>query len=193
MDIIRIPVFAYILELCEGDEKTCTPARSDYWTRELIAQAFEHANTIWEREAAIRFEPVTITERRMNVPADERGVYYQFMNQLPPKPDKPGIGVGFVNDLPGKEGGMAGGRMAAVAGKKAASGIASFGGALLAHELGHILIIDHDHELAKHDSANLMFPNYDPKTPNAGKLNADQKAEARKMAPRLSGAQKYIQ
>jgi hypothetical protein len=126
-----------------------------FWSRAEVTQAFADANRIWIREAEIEFTPVEISERSEVVPADENGMWIHFVNNLSPR--TPGIGVGFVYDLPSQEGGWGGGRIAAISGKKAESGLPGFAGNLLAHELGHVLMDDPNHSLALNETSNLMY------------------------------------
>ena len=137
---IRIPVKSYILGLfpqsigvSPGGASThgenLRPlanglAVPSFWTRAEVTQAFADANRIWIREAEIEFTPVEISERTEVVPADENGMWIHFVNNLSPR--TPGIGVGFVYDLPSQEGGWGGGRIAAISGKKAESGLPGF-------------------------------------------------------------------
>ena len=200
MSTIRVPVYAYILDLYPlAMTGTTLPAGEQgiqslanglalpsFWTRTDIDSAFAEANRIWLREADISFSPVTVSCRSMTVAADARSMYIAFINQLAPPLRSAGVGVGFVYDLPENEGGWGGGRMAVLSGEKAAEGIAGFGGNLLAHELGHILIIDHDHSLASNDSNNLMYGARNPRVANPGVLNEEQRSQARERAEQLS-------
>ncbi len=201
MSRIRIPVEAYILGLFpqsrDGNRRrTGTPRRGQrlpalanglavpsFWSRAEINQAFATANRIWIREADIEFAPVNVSARVVTVPADERGMWYGFVNQLGPRSG--GIGVGFVHDLPSHEGGWGGGRIAVVSGRKARSGLPDFAGSLLAHELGHVLIDDPNHELAHDDASNLMFGRRHPRVANAGLLTPDQISAAQRRARAL--------
>ena len=78
--------------------------------------------------------------------------------------------------------GSGGGRIAVLSGEKVAAGIAGFAGNLLAHELGHVLIEDHDHTLAGDDRSNLMHRSRNPRVANAGLLNERQVEMARSRA-----------
>jgi hypothetical protein len=64
--------------------------------------------------------------------------------------------------------------VALISGRKARSGLAGFAGNLLAHELGHILVDDPNHLLARNDTSNLMYGNRNPRVANAGILNQRQ-------------------
>jgi hypothetical protein len=196
---IRIPVKAYILALfpqfvsvSPGSASThgenLRPlanglAVPSFWSRAEVTQAFADANRIWIREAEIEFTPVEISERSEVVPADENGMWIHFVNNLSPR--TPGIGVGFVYDLPSQEGGWGGGRIAAISGKKAESGLPGFAGNLLAHELGHVLMDDPNHSLALNVTSNLMYGARNPRVANAGLLNEQQINIARNRALRI--------
>jgi hypothetical protein len=147
-------------------------ALPSFWTRAEIAQAFADANQVWVREADIEFAPINICERSDTVPDDERNMWIYFINHLTPQAGS--VGVGFVYDLPSHEGGWGGGRVALISGRKARSGLAGFAGNLLAHELGHILVDDPNHLLARNDTSNLMYGNRNPRVANAGILNQRQ-------------------
>ncbi len=201
MSRIRVPIKAYILSLFpqaadESRRRSGSPRQGQqlralanglavpsFWTRAEINQAFDAANQIWIREADIEFSPVDISARVVSVPADERGMWIGFVNQLGPRSG--GIGVGFVYDLPSHEGGWGGGRIAVVSGRKARSGLPGFAGSLLAHELGHVLIDDPNHELAHDDASNLMFGRRNPRVANAGLLTRDQVRAAQTRARTL--------
>lgn len=201
MSRIRVPIQAYILGLFPqaedgGRRRTGSPRQGrrlralanglavpSFWSRTEVNQAFAEANRIWIREADIEFSPVTVSARVVSVPADERGMWIGFVNQLGPRGG--GIGVGFVHDLPSQEGGWGGGRIAVVSGVKARSGLAGFAGSLLAHELGHVLIDDPNHEMARGDAGNLMFGRRNPRVANAGLLRPEQVAEAQRRARTL--------
>lgn len=201
MSRISVPVTAYILGLMpqaasrsggrsgSGNEAQRLRALSlglalpSFWSRAEIREAFVEANRIWLREADIEFSPVNIAERTAAVPADETGLWAHFLRNL--KPQGRGIGVGFVYDLPGDEGGWGGSRVAVISGKTARSGLAGFPGNLLAHELGHVLIDDPLHRLAGDDRNNLMHKSRNPRIANAGVLNEEQVARARERAADL--------
>lgn len=157
-------------------------ALPSFWGRDEIDEAFAEANRIWTREADIEFSPIVIAERSESVPADENGMWIHFVNRLSPRAR--GIGVGFVYDLPSDEGGWGGGRVAVIAGIKAWSGIAGFAGNLLAHELGHVLMDDPNHQTAT-DPSNLMFGRRNPRVANAGRLTPGQVTTARTRAIQL--------
>ena len=194
---LQVPVEAYILTLYPKDldpprRAPGAPAQSSeltaialglavpsFWSSGQITQAFADANAIWTREADIEFRPVNITQRSEAVPANERDMWIHFINHL--SPAGRAIGVGFVYDLPSDEGGWGGGRVAAISGKKASEGIAGFGGNLLAHELGHVLIDDPLHQMADGPS-NLMYGSRNPRVANAGLLNPRQVELARTKA-----------
>ncbi len=200
MSRIRVRVCAYILTLYP-ESITGTPlatarqggarlrsldmglALPSFWTRGEITAAFAEANRIWTREADIEFSPVTISRRDESVPADESSLWIRFVNDLPPHGR--GIGVGFVNDLPSQEGGWGGGRVAVISGRNARSGLPGFAGNLLAHELGHVLIDDPNHGLARSEPSNLMFDRRNPRVANAGLLNDRQRQSARRRAQAL--------
>lgn len=155
-------------------------AAPSFWTQDEISRAFTEANRIWLREAGIHFFPINISRRSEAVPADEHGMWVHFVNHLPPTGR--GIGVGFVYDLPSNEGGWGGGRIAVISGKKVSAGIAGFAGNLLAHELGHVLINDPNHEYAGDERSNLMHGSRNPRVANAGLLNSEQVRLARNRA-----------
>ncbi len=194
MDQIDVPVSAYMLALypalpqAGGRRPAGNTLRAlslglaapSFWSRDAIDRAFTEANRIWMREAKIRFSPVNVSERDAVVPADENGMWIRFLNTLPPRGR--GIGVGFVYDLPADEGGWGGGRIAVISGEKVRAGIAGFAGNLLAHELGHVLIEDHDHSHAGDDRSNLMHRSRHPRVANAGLLNPEQVRLARERA-----------
>ena len=199
MSRIRVPVKAYILGLfpqsagvspggAATQGQNLRPlanglAVPSFWNRVDIIQAFAGANRIWIREAEIEFTPVDISERTEVVPADENGMWIHFVNSLSPKTR--GIGVGFVYDLPSQEGGWGGGRIAAISGEKAESGLPGFAGNLLAHELGHVLMDDPNHTLARSETTNLMYGARNPRVANAGLLNEQQINIARNNALKI--------
>lgn len=201
MTRINVPVQAYILGLlpqsaggARGAARTQRTGQQfqalvnglavpSFWTRPEISQAFAEANRIWIREAEIEFSPVTISERSEMVPADENGMWAHFINHLTPR--QRGIGVGFVYDLPSHEGGWGGGRVVAISGQKARSGLPGFAGNLLAHELGHVLIDDPNHALSGNVPSNLMYGSRNPRIANAGMLNQRQITLARQTAQRI--------
>jgi hypothetical protein len=158
-------------------------ALPSFWTSQEVRQTFDEANRIWQREADILFEPLTITERSETVPADEQGMWIYFVNHLTPR--NRGVGVAFVYDLPAAEGGWGGGRIAVLSGLKAREGLPGHAGNLLAHELGHVLIDDPQHTLAGSDVSNLMHGRRNSRVANAGLLNANQVQLARTRAARL--------
>ncbi|QDU30455.1 hypothetical protein ETAA8_55950 [Anatilimnocola aggregata] len=195
MSVIKIPVQAWILDLYPAS----TPAKPDspnnpklksiagglaipsFWTNQQINSAFQGANKIWE-QAKIEFSPVTIGEKEMLVPADDNGMWIEFTNNLSPAPGGKGVGVGFVYDLPGSEGGVGGGRAAVIALKKGNDAVASYFPSILAHELGHCLL---GHEHREHEPKNLMFDVRHPKRHNPDKLDAEQITKAREHAATL--------
>lgn len=195
---IRVAVDAWMLDLFPQTERQRrAAARADaqasrlrplasglavpsFWSAHGITQAFDAANRIWIREADIEFAPVVISERTETVPAESRGMWIHFINNL--SPGGRGVGVAFVYDLPDEEGGWGGGRIAAISGLKAAEGLPGFAGNLLAHELGHVLIDDPQHGLAGDDHSNLMHRSRNPRVANAGMLNPRQVQLARTRA-----------
>jgi hypothetical protein len=200
MNRIFISVEAYFLDLypqssggtaaggTSSSAQTLRPlanglALPSFWGRDEIDEAFAEANRIWIRGAEIEFSPIAVSQRSEAVPADERGMWIHFVNNLSPRTR--GIAVGFVYDLPSDEGGWGGGRIAVIAGVKVWSGIAGFAGNLLAHELGHVLIDDPNHVTANNDPSNLMFGRRNPRVANAGLLNSTQVATARTRAMQL--------
>jgi hypothetical protein len=200
MSTITVPVYAYILTLYPDSAQSRGgsargAARSSgqqlnslaqglavpsFWTRSEINSAFAEANRIWGREADIQFSPVDIRERDAVVPADENGMWACFVNQLTPR--SRGIGAAFVHDLPSSEGGWGGGRIVAVSGVKARSGLSGFAGNLLAHELGHVLTNSPHHSS---ESGNLMHHSRNPRVANAGLLTPAQVSAARQRAGAL--------
>jgi hypothetical protein len=196
MSTITVPALAYILALYPAS----TPSRGgsartsgqqldslaqglaipSFWSRSEIDSAFAEANRIWGREADIQFSPVDIRERDVVVPADENGMWACFVNQLTPR--SRGIGAAFVHDLPSNEGGWGGGRIVAVSGVKARSGLSGFPGNLLAHELGHVLT-DSPHHSS--EAGNLMHHSRHPRIANAGLLTPEQVTDARQRAAAL--------
>jgi hypothetical protein len=155
-------------------------ALPSFWAPDEITDAFAEANRIWIREADIEFSPVTVTARSEVVPAGSSDMWAYFINHLSPRGR--GVGVGFVYDLPEQEGGWGGGRVVVLAGVKVWSGIAGFAGNTLAHELGHVLINDPNHNTAAGDASNLMYDRRNPRVANAGLLNRAQVDEARRRA-----------
>src|SRR5688572_30074166 len=122
-------------------------ALPSFWNSDEITQAFKVANRIW-KQADIEFTPISVAERSDSVPADEKEMFYYFVNNLSPKK---GFGVGFVYDLPEEEGGWGAGRMAVIAGVKMWGASTDFQGSILAHELGHCLL---GHTHTDNDSTN---------------------------------------
>jgi hypothetical protein len=155
-------------------------ALPSFWAPDEITEAFAEANRIWIREAGIEFSPITVTPRSEAVPANSSAMWAYFINHLSPRGR--GVGVGFVYDLPEQEGGWGGGRVVVLAGVKLWSGIAGFAGNTLAHELGHVLINDPNHNTAAGDASNLMYDRRNPRVANAGLLNPRQVTEARRRA-----------
>jgi hypothetical protein len=198
MDRIVVPVSAYTLDLypasAAGGGRSGGASAGDvslrslelglalpsFWAPDEITDAFAEANRIWIREAEIEFSPVTVKPRSEVVPAGSSDMWAHFINHL--SPSGRGVGVGFVYDLPEQEGGWGGGRVAVVAGVKVWSGIAGFAGNTLAHELGHVLINDPNHNSADGNASNLMYERRNPRIVNAGLLNPRQVTEARKRA-----------
>jgi hypothetical protein len=196
MSTITVPVHAYILTLYPGSaQPRRAPTRSSgqqlvslaqglavpsFWSRSEINGAFAEANRIWGREADIQFSPVDIRERDAAVPADETGMWAYFVNHLTPR--SRGIGAAFVHDLPSNEGGWGGGRIVAVSGLKARSGLSGFPGNLLAHELGHVLTNSPHHSS---EAGNLMTHSRNPRVANAGLLTPAQVRAARQRASTL--------
>lgn len=196
MSTITVQVQAYILTLYPestqprvgstrgSGQLLCALARGlavpSFWSRSEIESAFAEANRIWAREADIQFSPVDIRERDAVVPADENGMWAHFVNHLTPR--SRGIGAAFVYDLPTNEGGWGGGRIVAVSGVKARSGLSGFPGNLLAHELGHVLT-DSPHHSS--ESGNLMHLGRNPRVANAGLLTPEQVNTARQRAAAL--------
>jgi hypothetical protein len=154
-----------------------------FWSRKEILDTFVEANRIWIREAEIEFKPIRVSQRDEVVPADETRMWPYFLRHL--KPTGKGIGVGFVHDLPGDEGGWGGGRIVVLSGEKARAGLAGNAGNLLAHELGHVLIDDPEHKLAKDNHNNLMYKSRNARVANAGILNTEQKQKARERAEKF--------
>ena len=198
MNKISVNICAYILALypnnlraAEGSRRAATPgqrldslahglALPSFWSREEILSAFVEANRIWGREADIEFNPINVSRRSHTVPAEGNRMWPVFLRHLRPKGR--GIGVGFVFDLPGDEGGWGGSRIVVLSGEKARAGLAGNAGNLLAHELGHVLIDDPQHLLAGDERSNLMYRSRNPMQANAGILNDEQKRLARERA-----------
>jgi len=200
MDTIKVSVQAYILSLFPQNVRgrslsdTRQPATGSsgqqlealanglavpsFWTADDINDAFAGANAVWA-QAKIEFTPVAISKRGEAVPADEDGMWIDFVNRL--RPAK-GIAVGFVYDLPSDEGGWGGGRIAIVSGQKVEGSIAGFAGHILAHELGHVLFDTPEHEGA---SSNLMFGRRHPRVVTADLLEDWQIEKARRRAATL--------
>jgi hypothetical protein len=201
MKNISVNICAYILTLypsspraSAGSKGTATReqlpgllakglALPSFWTNQEILETFVEANRIWIREANIEFKPIRVSERDEVLPADGTRLWPFFLKQL--KPPGGGIGVGFVADLPGDEGGWGGVRIVVLSGKKARAGVKGNAGNLLAHELGHVLINDPEHKLAGDDHQNLMYGSRVSGRGNAGILNAKQKQKARERAARF--------
>jgi hypothetical protein len=191
MSRIRVRIEAYILGLFP-QSSGASPGRGQrlralanglavpsFWTSTEITRTFAEANRIWIREADIEFSPISISRRTETVPADDHGMWVHFLNHLRPRGG--GVGVGFVFDLPSNEGGWGGGRIAVISGQKARSGLPGLAGNLLAHELGHVLMGDPNHGLARRPS-NLMHGVRNPGMANAGILNQRQIDIARRRA-----------
>ena len=199
MPVITIPACAYMLSMfpenLDGRASSGSTgviatleaglALPSFWTAGEVTAVFAAANAIWMREAEINFAPVTVSERSIVVPANGDDMWHALINRATPMPGH-GIGVSFVYDLPDSEGGWGAGRTAAISGEKATSGIAGFGGNLLAHELGHVLMDDINHMMAEGVSSNLMYGHRNPRVANAGQLNARQVARARERAAALA-------
>ena len=201
MKKISVDICAYILTLypncprsAAGSKGTAAGAQPlgslakglavpSFWSRNEILDTFVEANRIWIREAHIEFKPIRVSERDEVVPADGTRMWPFFLKHL--KPTGRGIGVGFVGDLPGDEGGWGGQRIVVLSGKKARAGLAGNAGNLLAHELGHVLINDPDHKLADDNHQNLMYGSRKSRLANAGILNTEQKQKARERAARF--------
>ena len=201
MSTIRVPVKAYILTLYPQTAGT-RPGRGSspaprgqlrplanglavpsFWSRQEITTTFVEANRIWSAAAQIEFTPIDISQRSESVPADHTGMWQHFVNNLSPRGR--GIAVGFVNDIPDQEGGWGGGRVAILSGRVSRSGLAGFGGNLLAHELGHVLMGDPNHRYALGRSSNLMYGRRHPRVVNAGLLTDVQVAMSRRRARSL--------
>ena len=196
MSTITVPVHAYILALypasaqsrggsarASGQQLVSLAqglALPSFWSRSEITSAFAEANRIWGREADIQFTPVDIQERDAAVPADEHGMWVYFVNHLTPR--SRGVGAAFVHDLPSNEGGWGGGRIVALSGVKARSGLPGFAGNLLAHELGHVLTNSPHHSS---EPGNLMTHSRNPRVANAGLLTPAQVRAARQRAAAL--------
>jgi hypothetical protein len=196
MDTIRIPAYAYMLDLLPQNNRgrLQSPPRPDpnnsgiealddglalpsFWSVPEINDAFTLANRVWD-QAKIKFDVVSIAPRSEVVPADGNGMWAAFINRLRPPS---GVAVAFVFDLPSDEGGWGGGHIAAVAGAKAIGALAGYQGRILAHELGHILL-DFSHD----DSpSNLMFGRRHPRVATADLLSHDQIDSARAHAQQL--------
>jgi hypothetical protein len=146
-----------------------------FWRVAEINEAFAVANLVWA-QAAIVFRP-TVSERDIVTPADERGMWATFVNQLTPRS---GLAVAFVHALPPGEGGWGGGRIAVVA--RAENAIQGFHGHILAHELGHVLL-NTPHHVTTH--SNLMSGQRHPRVVTADLLEPQQITSARRFAQAL--------
>jgi hypothetical protein len=195
MPVIKLAVQAYLLDLypASGPKSTDNSdnprltslsnglALPSFWTKEQINTAFAGANKIWN-QARIEFSPVTVVEKDMLVPDDDKGLWRTFVNSLSPGAGAKTVGAGFVYDLPGSEGGVGGGRIAVVAWKKAQGAIAGYEASIITHELGHILL-GHTHR--EDDPSNLMYHNRHPRRAAPDLLDAEQVTEARRLAESL--------
>jgi hypothetical protein len=194
MNRINVAVRAYILSLFPQNVRATpgTPsvapsvpqvqalahglAVPSFWTVRDINEAFAIANRIWA-QGVIEFSPVTISQRTITVPADEKGMWIAFVNQLSPAS---GIAVGFVHELPPGEGGWGGGRVAAV--RWTDNSIQGFHGRILAHELGHVLLNTPSHVTT---TSNLMSGQRHPRVVTADLLDTGQISQARSRAQAL--------
>jgi hypothetical protein len=126
--VIKLAVRAYLLDLyppASGPISTDTRdhprltslsnglALPSFWTKERINKAFANTNKIWN-QARIEFSPVAVVEKDLLVPDDDKGLWRTFVNTLSPGAGSKTVGLGFVYDLPGSEGGVGGGRIAVV-------------------------------------------------------------------------------
>jgi hypothetical protein len=198
MDIIKVAVQAYILGLFPQNfdrpvqPQTITRSQGreldaladglavpSFWSESEIQDAFANANKIWAR-ASIEFTPITISKRKVVVPADEDGMWIAFVNQLSPRS---GIAAAFVYDLPSDEGGWGGGRIAIVSGKETDGALSGYAGSVLAHEIGHMLFDSPNHE---GERSNLMFGGRNPKVATADLLEGWQIDKARRRAATLA-------
>lgn len=197
MDIIKIAVQAYVLGLFpQNFDRPARPqtiirsqgrelesianglAVPSFWSESEIQDAFAIAGKVWAR-ASIEFSPITISKRKVVVPADEDAMWIAFVNQLSPRK---GIAVGFVHDLPSDEGGWGGGKIAIVSGKETDGALAGYAGSVLAHEIGHMLFDSPNHE---GERSNLMFGSRNPKVATADLLEDWQIEKARRRAAAL--------
>ena len=197
MDTIKVATQAYILGLFpQNFDRPARPqtitrsqgrqleslanglALPSFWCEKDIEDAFAIANKVWGR-ASIEFSPITISKRKVVVPADEDAMWIAFVNQLSPRK---GIAVGFVYDLPSDEGGWGGGRIAIVSGKPTTDALAGYAGSVLAHEIGHMLFDSPNHE---GERSNLMFGSRNPHVATADLLEGWQIEKARRRAATL--------
>lgn len=171
MAVLKIPVCAYKLTLkpqsaAETQAGRTMPGFKDGatmasgWTDAQITDIFREANAIWMRLADICFGPVTVSDRTETVPYDENNIWYYALNHFAP-PSGIGVAVYFVGELIDSDGGWSHGRISLISGKQAKSGSKSFGGGVLAHELGHLLLADSDHIVAGTNKSNLMHDTLD--------------------------------
>ena len=167
------PKFTLNLPKMPGVEDNVMPPG---WTFSDIATAFQDANEIWMREAQIEFRIVHHVDHRLVVSEDPDQMWIDIINGLPALPGK--VKCSFVHDLHENEGGWGGGRYTVVSFAKAMAGLPKHGGAILAHELGHVLMDDVDHLMAKDDDQNLMHAALSGKHAINYKLNNEQKALA---------------
>lgn len=197
MDTIKVAVQAYILGLFPQNfdrparRQTITRSQGreleslanglavpSFWSEKEIEDAFVIANKVWGR-ASIEFTPITISKRKVVVPADEDAMWIAFVNQLSPRK---GIAAGFVHDLLSDEGGWGGGKIAIVSGKETDGALPGYAGSVLAHEIGHMLFDSPDHE---GERSNLMFGSRNPKVATADLLEDWQIEKARRRAATL--------
>ena len=180
MATATIRVLTYLVTLQPTDSGDVTSV----WNAEKIAKAFIEANRIWKPADIVFAAEAPIAKTVVITAKDGGDTWPDFVNSLSPQ-NRKCVGVGFLYDLPGPEGGDGGGRIALISGRKAGMGDAGFAGNLLAHELGHVLIDDPEHKLAGKDPANLMYYKRGA-TDRPEKLTAEQIAKAQETAGRFA-------
>ena len=154
------------------------------WTRQEIEAAFKEANRIWQHFANIEFKVLDILDLELRVSEDPEQMFRDLMADLPRKQVK--VPCAFVHDLEEEEGGWGtywpGGGFTVVSHVAAKSAFATYGGLLLAHELGHVLTDDPGHKLADGMIYNLMYRMMKPDQAKPRTLNQPQIDLARKNA-----------
>jgi hypothetical protein len=178
---IEISACAYILSLrLTGAGPGNGRELLSFWTEGQIELDLDGANYIW-RQAEIKFVLRHREPRNKTVSSDAGRMYTQLLNQLPRIPGCPVV-MAFVHELSAHLGGFAGGRLALVGEHLRTTSLAARG-AVLAHELGHVLNLTDRHGLP---DGNLMYHSINLAQPNR-RLDPPQIEVARRRASELSG------